>query len=384
MTVPRTLTRPASIALSWALAAGLLLGGLSVALMMFFDKLPGFAMLVASTVMFSIGTALGYVHGAVLGYFGREAGTDTRQVIRGLLLGLCYTVPAILIGWVVAGWVAALPLALQRGVVGSLISVAAWVGMAVVLYVGASTGWKTLVVAYGRWPDRALGTVLVLGVLGSLLATFYISNHATWFASFHLTGMGKLILSFVITFWIYGPLVTIGMYLLHHDLHSPIATTHRVVWNRLVMDAAYALMIGVALALLMLPFHKGTANLPAVTQTYGVGAGMVLSLTEAFSTELFLRLFLFTVVFWIAKKYFNGPVGPMWIAIGVAALADGLFHSNEYLNYGLPGIWMLASYVAVHIIIPSIAFGYLYWKRGLGTAMATHAVSGIALGLMVI
>jgi len=353
-------------------------------LMMFFEKVPGCAVLVASTVMFLIGTALGYVHGAVLGYFGREAGTDAKQAIRGLLLGLFYTVPAILIGWVVAGWVAALPVALQHGVVGSLISVAAWVGMAVVLYVGASIGWKTLVVAYGRWQDRALGTVFVLGVLASLLAMSYVSRHQVWFANFHLTLTGKLILALVITFWIYGPLVTIGMYLLHHDLHSPIATTHSVVWKRLVFDATHALMIGVALALLMLPFHAGTANVPVVTQTYGVGAGMVLSLTDAFSNELFLRLFLFTLVFWIARKYFNGPVGPMWVAIGVAALADGLLHSHEYLTYGLSGFWMLASYVAVHIITPSIAFGYLYWRRGLGTAMATHAVSGIALGLMVI
>ena len=137
-TVPaRDMRFPAILSILWALAGGLLLGGVGVALMYHFESIPGPALLVATSVLFFIGAGIGLAHSLVLGYFGREKGTTWRDTGKALLHGLIYFIPALLLGWAVTGWVAALPIALMTGVIGSFISVAAWVILLVTLSIGS-------------------------------------------------------------------------------------------------------------------------------------------------------------------------------------------------------------------------------------------------------
>ena len=69
-------------------------------------------------------------------------------------------------------------------------------------------------------------------------------------------------------------------------------------------------------------------------------------------------------------------------AIGVATVADLLLHWPDMSALGLPGTSSVVAYAVARMAIPAIMFGYLYWRRGLGTAVAAHAAAGAAVGLL--
>jgi hypothetical protein len=70
------------------------------------------------------------------------------------------------------------------------------------------------------------------------------------------------------------------------------------------------------------------------------------------------------------------------LAIAAGAVLDLLFHLRGVPALGLPGAGSLLAFAAVRLAIPSVTFGYLFWKRGLATAVGAHLTAGAALGLM--
>jgi len=380
----RDIRFPATLAIAWTLAGGLLLGGACVALMLFLQQMAAPLLLVAATVLFLVGAGFGFLHSLVLGYFGREKGTSWKDIRRSMLHGTLYFIPALVVGWMIAGWIAALPIALMTSVVGSIISIFSCIALAIILYFAITIGWDALVRAYGGWQDRFVGTIATLAVLMSLLVLVYMGHHPVWFVSLSLTSIGKLLLTLMLTFWVYGPIITLGLYLLHTQLNRTdlLAGRFPVEWKRIGFNVFHVFAVGLVLAILMLPFYRGVTGLPSVAEQFGLLAGFAASISEAISHELFLRLFLFTVVFWAAKKYLQTDKYSVLIAIVISMLADALFHRQEVASLGLPTFQMWMSYITVHTIIPSIAFGLLYWRRGLATAMGAHAMSGIFLGLL--
>jgi hypothetical protein len=123
-TVPhRGLDLPAAVAISWSLAGGMLLGGAAVVAMIVTNQMSGHLLLMASATLFALGAVLGMVHGVILGIAGRPEGTTPRQAWSAMVHGLLYLVPALLQGWLIAGWVAAMPIALNGGhIVAAVIS----------------------------------------------------------------------------------------------------------------------------------------------------------------------------------------------------------------------------------------------------------------------
>ena len=131
---------PAAVAISWSLAGGMLLGGAAVVALILTNQMSGHLLLMASATLFALGAVLGMVHGVILGIAGRPEGTTPRQAWSAMVHGLLYLVPALLLGWLIAGWVAAMPIALNGGhVVAAVISAFAWIGMALTVYFAGST-----------------------------------------------------------------------------------------------------------------------------------------------------------------------------------------------------------------------------------------------------
>jgi membrane protease YdiL (CAAX protease family) len=99
--------------------------------------------------------------------------------------------------------------------------------------------------------------------------------------------------------------------------------------------------------------------------------------------EILLRLFLMTVIVWILFKIKKTTDGKpttfsIWLAIIVSAIIFGLGH--------LPitgTITTITPLVVVRAIllngIAGIAFGWLYWKKGLESAMISHFSADIVL-----
>jgi hypothetical protein len=53
------------------------------------------------------------------------------------------------------------------------------------------------------------------------------------------------------------------------------------------------------------------------------------------------------------------------------------------LALGLPSSLATMGYVFAAVVLPALAFGTLYWKRGFSAALAGHAAALIALALLV-
>jgi hypothetical protein len=180
-------------------------------------------------------------------------------------------------------------------------------------------------------------------------------------------------------------MITVGLWLVRRlrpdireaELRSP-ATLKRVG-----ISAGIAVASGLALALIALPFYRGAPHLPSDVERLGLANAMLMALSRAVSDELFLRLFAMTVVFVLAARLFKAQgTRAVALAIGVAAALDLIVHWAEIPALGLPNAGTVAAYAVVRIVIPAVMFGYLFWRRGIGTAVGAHLTAGAALGLL--
>ncbi len=381
----RGIDLPAAVTISWSLAGGTLLGGAAVVLMLVTDRLSGHLMLTASATLFAVGALLGLAHGVVLGIFGRPEGTTVRQAGAAMLHGLIYLIPSLLLGWLVAGWVAALPMALGgKRVIATAISALAWLVMIVTAWFAGSIGLRAAQLAYRRWPHRVVGTALVGATLAALVAAFLVQPPTLWLTRTRLTTEGAMALAFLATFWFYGPIVTVALWLVKRlrpglrEAELPSAATIR----RAGVSAGIAIAAGLALAAVALPFYRGALNLPSDVERLGFAGAMLMALSSALTNELFFRFFAVTATFVLASRYLPRVSHAAVLAIGVGAVLDLLVHLHGVSALGLPGAGSVIAYVAVRLLIPSIAFGILFWKRGLPTAVGAHVAAGAALGLL--
>jgi hypothetical protein len=378
----RELELPALVAIMWSLAGGMLLGGAGVALRMFAGNLSAHLMLVASTTLFVVGAVVGLTHGLVLGIFGRPEGHTARQAGRALAHGLLYLAPALLLGWLLAGWVAALPLAIHGGhVIAIAVSALAWLLMVVPVWMAVSTGAHAASLAWRRWPDRVLGTSLTGLVLIALLVAFWIEPPMVWLSGLQLTRTGGLFLAGALTFWCYGPLITLGLWLSRRmrEVRGVVLPVRRPALRR-VAGLALAVLAGVAVTLIAIPFYRGPIGLPSDAERLGLVAALLFAAASALTDELLLRLFVMTAVFAMAMRLLLGHrTWVVVIAVATAAVVDLALHAPAAAALGLPGTAALVAFVAVRLAIPAAVFGYLYWRRGLGSAMAAHVAANTAL-----
>ena len=376
---------PAAVAISWSLAGGMLFGGAAVVLMLVTDRLSGHLMLTASATLFALGALVGLAHGVALGVFGRPEGTTAREAWAAMVHGLLYLVPSLLLGWLIAGWAAAMPMALNgKHLIATAISALAWLAMVVTVYFAGSIGVRAAGLAFRRWPHRALGTALVGVTLMALVASFLVQPPTLWLLHTRLTTEGAMLFALAATFWFYGPIITIGLWLVKRfrpnfpeaELPSP------ATMKRAAVSAGIAVASGLALAVIALPFYRGVLHLPSDVERLGVAGGMLMALSNAVTNELFFRLFAMTVAFVLAARLLPTGRRAVVVAIAAGAVLDLVVHLRGVPALGLPGAWSVAAYATVRLAIPSIAFGYLFWKRGLATAVGAHAAAGAALGLL--
>ncbi len=149
-----------------------------------------------------------------------------------------------------------------------------------------------------------------------------------------------------------------------------------------------AIVTGAAIAILILLLDKGFQTfMPLPTQAMVPSVDLWKRLLACFyggiAEELLLRLGLMTVILWLLWKAVRQtqrlPTAWMvWIAIVLAAILFGVGHLPAAAS-----VWPLNSVVVVRVIalnaLGGIAFGYLYWRRGLEHAMLAHFVADILL-----
>lgn len=111
--------------------------------------------------------------------------------------------------------------------------------------------------------------------------------------------------------------------------------------------------------------------------------GLLASCYGGIAEELQLRLFLMTLVVWLLARFGRRqpPAAAYWVAIAVAAVLFGAGHLPAAAK-----VWGLTDIVVFRTIalnaIAGLAFGWLYWRRGIEMAMLGHFSADIVLHVL--
>ncbi|NIP78921.1 MAG: hypothetical protein GWM90_06870, partial [Gemmatimonadetes bacterium] len=291
-----------------------------------------------------------------------------------LAMGAAYAIPALLVAWLVAGWIGMTSIALYAGkappIIGCGIS---WlVGFGLVA-LAAENGWGALRTAYAGWSNARVATLMVAALFGGLLAVFLAEQPQLWGLRLRVTPVGAVLLALAATLWLAGPMVTVALGLLDR-LPTPRPAMAFGGAGNAVVSIALALVVGVVMALIALPFHQAA---------YGVSTGgIATAISTALLDEVLLRLFLMTAVAWLLLREFQVSAGrAAALAVGVAAAVQVLLYLPGVLAVGFPNAGIAAGFLAVTALVPAVAFGLLFWQRGFGTALVAHAT---ALGALLL
>lgn len=364
------------VAVFWAMAGGIGLGGFLVAAMTLAGRLSGHALFLTSSGLFVIGAILGLLHGGVLGYLGRTPETTGSQALRSLILSALYAVPGLAVAWLIAVWLGMSMVASYLGRVGPWVGVgAAWAAGFAVLATAAWYGARALRNAYARWPERRLGTALVAAFFAALMVTFLADRPELWGLRIRLTDTGAILLAAAATLWLAGPLVTLALRLVKR-LPEPLRVFPR--GKNAAVDGVLGLSVGLVVGLLVVPFHPAGGVLFAST-----GERLVAAVSQALVDEVLLRLFLVTGVAWALLRWHRvHEQEAAVLAVGVSALVQVLLYVPGVVAVGFPTTLGAVGFTLVAVLIPALVFGALYWARGFGTALLAHAVALVSVALI--
>jgi membrane protease YdiL (CAAX protease family) len=142
-------------------------------------------------------------------------------------------------------------------------------------------------------------------------------------------------------------------------------------------------LAGILIILFSLPFGSLSSSFLQAEVTVSIWKSFLASFYGGIAEEILLRLCLMTLLVWITfkiKKAKNGSpttIG-IWAAIIVSSILFGLGH--------LPVTSAITAITPIVIIraivlngIGGLIFGWLYWKKGLESAMISHFSADIVL-----
>jgi membrane protease YdiL (CAAX protease family) len=157
---------------------------------------------------------------------------------------------------------------------------------------------------------------------------------------------------------------------------------------RAILQPSLATGVGVGAAVLLLLKFVFIPVIPQLGAVWGTHIAIWKKLLASFYggivEELLMRLFLFSLLAWLLSKVWrtqNGLPGPVsfWLANVISAIFFGLGHLGTAPIMGIPITPMVITAALVLNGIAGVAFGYLYWKRGLEAAMIAHFSADIVL-----
>jgi len=142
-------------------------------------------------------------------------------------------------------------------------------------------------------------------------------------------------------------------------------------------------LAGFLIVVMSVLFTPVAATFQSVELSIPLWKGFLASFYGAISEEIVMRLFLMTLIVWLIFKLKKTQDGKpttlgIWIAIMITAVIFGLGH--------LPitgALTMITPLIVVRAIvlngIGGVVFGWLYWKKGLESAMIGHFSADIVL-----
>ncbi len=381
--VPRGIGLTGRVAVSWAVAGGILLGGFMVALLTLTGRMNANGLLISSTLLFTLGGLAGFIHGGALGYLGRGPESTRKQALAALALAALYTIPFMAAGWVATGWIAMTIMALYTKTLTAYTGmVIGWVAGAVGVAAAVMLGWRALRQAYARWPDAAIGTGLVAASFAGLLVNFLAVRPTLWGIGVQVTDVGAVVAAALISIWIVGPAVTLALVVVRR---LPAANLSLGLTGRggPIASIAVGLVAGLIMGLVALPFHVPPMGVPVLGAGAGALGSVVLAVSRALVDEVLLRLVLMTGAVWLVLRWH-----PMHreeaavVAVVVSTAAQLALYLPGIVSIGFPTALAALGYTVAAVIVPGLVFGSVYYARGFTTAVVADATALIALALL--
>jgi hypothetical protein len=244
--------------------------------------------------------------------------------------------------------------------------------------------------AVNRHVFALLLTISILHLLFALVLSILLRAGTLGETPFNLMVDGYLFISFAAQVLVLGILICIGLSLGKGlGLGAPLLegwTKGEPVREQAVsaLKASLALGFCVAAAKYLLDHFIISQFVPtALSQWTGTPLLLILAIPfqQGIGDEIYYRLFWMTVLVWISHKLQgqgNNPVKNTGIWAGI--LVAGLF---SILIPFLSGATILVrvQYAAI-ILTGGIPFGWLYWKKGIESALLAHFASSVVLLLL--
>jgi membrane protease YdiL (CAAX protease family) len=201
-----------------------------------------------------------------------------------------------------------------------------------------------------------------------------------------LTLIQNLVLFAVATFFglFLSKRVGLGLPILQGILEGKNQT--KELKSLLVPSIGLGVLAGILITLFSIPFNKLTPELQLLNVSIPAWKAFLASFYGGIAEEVLLRLFLISLFVWIIfkikKSKDGGPtVFGIWLSIVLAAIIFGLGH--------LPATAQITTLTGIVIIraialngVGGIIFGWLYWKKGLESAMIAHFSADIVLHII--
>lgn len=202
---------------------------------------------------------------------------------------------------------------------------------------------------------------------------------------------------------IFGVLTALGLFFANRiGLGTPILEAKlegESVADRVRAILPVSILVGVVAALLIIGLEIAIFQ-PAMLRELGDSAdalnlqtaqpaawkGFLASFYGGIVEEILLRLFVMSLLAWlgsfISKTMDGKPTGAVfWTANILAAVLFGLGHLPATATL-VPLTPLVITRAIVLNGLAGVAFGYLYWKRGLESAMAAHFSADIVLHVL--
>jgi hypothetical protein len=139
---------------------------------------------------------------------------------------------------------------------------------------------------------------------------------------------------------------------------------------------------------LRLLLHSRSITAPAGTVPTA-WQGLLASFEGGITEEVLLRLFVLTSLAWLGSLLSHDAegrpsLGILWLANVLAAVLFGLGHLPATAAAGLPLNTLVISRAIVLNGLLGVAFGWLYWTRGLESAVIGHFSADIVLHVILV
>ena len=148
----------------------------------------------------------------------------------------------------------------------------------------------------------------------------------------------------------------------------------------------WGVVSGILIILLSIPFQALSAEMLQLEVNIAPWKALLASFYGGIAEEVLLRLFIVSLFIWISFKIKKAEEGlptkaGIWISIVLAAILFGLGHLPA--TAALTPITFLVVVRAIVLNgVAGVIFGWLYWKKGLESAMIAHFSADIVLHII--